>query len=285
MATTPLQTRPTTLRRPPKRSSPATLPTRPVPVRSEAPRRIASNFLSLGAAEIACRATSVLVTLSLAKCLGRAGYGRIEFAFNVVFWLVLLVRNGCEVIAARELARHPRLVRPLVNHLFFIKIALAVALFLGLAIVGATTLNDPADRKLLALYGLMLLTTAMGFDFVYRGMERMGLVAISLYIRTAVYAVGVWFWVGSSDRIAWVPAWLVAGEACGIALIWSRYVREFGLPRPVLSGRFLRVFLRRCRPVLLIQVAQTVLGSVDLMVVGLFCTWEQVGLYGARTGW
>ena len=149
-------------------------------------------------------------------------------------------------------------------------------------IVGAVTLTRmPADRKLLALYGLMLLTTAMGLDFVYRGMERMGLVAISLYIRTAVYAVGVWFWVGDSTRIAWVPAWLAAGEACGIALVWTRYAGEFGLPRPVLSGRFLRVFLRRCRPVLMIQVAQTVLGSVDLMVVGLCCTWEQVGLYGA----
>ncbi len=277
MATTPLTTRPRTRRRP-----------SPAPARVEArlgsvpaTRRIASNFLSLSAAEIACRGTSVLVTLSLAQCLGRAGFGRIEFAFNVVFWLVLLVRNGCEVIAARELARHPRLVRPLVNHLFFIKIALAVALFLGLVIVAATTLSDPADRKLLALYGLMLLTTAMGLDFVYRGLERMGLVAVSLYIRTAVYALGVWFWVGDASRIAWVPAWLAAGEACGIALVWSSYVREFGFPRPVLSGRFLRVFLRRCRPVLLIQVAQTVLGSVDLMVVGLCSTWEQVGLYGA----
>ena len=277
MATTPFTTRPPARRRP--LPAPARVETRPAcaPISG----RIASNFLSLSAAEIACRGTSVLVTLSLAKCLGRAGYGRIEFAFNVVFWLVLLVRNGCEVIAARELARHPRLVRPLVNHLFFIKVALAIVLFLGLVIVGATTLSDPADRKLLALYGLMLLTTAMGLDFVYRGMERMGLVAISLYIRTAVYALGVWFWVGDSTRIAWVPAWLAAGEACGIALVWSRYVREFGLPRPILSGRFLRVFLRRCRPVLMIQVAQTVLGSVDLMVVGLFCSWEEVGLYGA----
>ena len=56
-----------------------------------------------------------VVTLSLAKCLGTAGYGRIEFAFNVVFWLVLLVRDGLEVIAAREIARHPRLIRPLVD--------------------------------------------------------------------------------------------------------------------------------------------------------------------------
>ena len=251
----------------------------PVPV--AAPRRIASNFLSLSAAEIACRGTSVLVTLSLAQRLGQAGYGRIEFAFNIVFWLVLLVRNGCEVIAARELARHPRLIRPLVNHLFFVKIALAAVLFVALVIVGTCTLSTSADRLLLTLYGLMLLTTAMGLDFVYRGMERMGLVAISLYIRTAIYAIGVWLLVQDVTRIAWVPACLATGEACGIALVWYRYAREFGVPRPMLSGRVLRVFVRRCRPVLMIQVAQTVLGSVDLMVVGLLCTWEQVGLYSA----
>ena len=64
-------------------------------------------------------------------------------------------------------------------------------------------------------------------------------------------------------------------------MIWVCYARQYGFPRPKLSGRFLRVFLRRCRPVLMIQVAQTVLGSVDLMVVGLMCTWDQVGLYGA----
>jgi len=198
-----------------------------------------------------------------------------------VFWLVLLVRNGGEVIAARELARHPRLVRPLVNHVVFIKIALAAALFLGLFLIGTFTLTDPADRLILTLYGLMLLTTALGLDFVYRGLERMGLVAISLYIRTAVYAVGVWLWVGDPTRIAWVPAWLAAGEACGIALVWHRYCREYGMPRPSISRRFLRVFLHRCRPVLTIQVAQTMLGSVDLMVVGLLRPWDEVGLYGA----
>ena len=139
MATTPLTTRPPTRRRLEPRPAPVE---RPAAASVEAPRRIASNFLSLSAAEVACRGTSVLVTLSLAKCLGKAGYGRIEFAFNVVFWLVLLVRNGCEVIAARELARHPRLVRPLVNHLFFIKVALAAVLFVGLVIVGV----DHADR-------------------------------------------------------------------------------------------------------------------------------------------
>ena len=57
----------------------------------------------------------MIVTLSLAKRLGVVGYGRIEFAFNVVFWLVLLLRDSSDVIVARELSRHPRLIRPLVD--------------------------------------------------------------------------------------------------------------------------------------------------------------------------
>ena len=243
--------------------------------------RMAWNFCSMGAAEVACRATSVLVTLALARELGKEGYGRIEFAFNVVFWLVLLVRSGSEVIAARELARHPRLIRPLVNQILGIKIVAAVILYLGLAMVAWLGMTDPIGRALFLLYGLMLVTTALGIDFVYRGVERMGLLAVSLYLRTVVYAVGVSAWVNGLGDIVDIPVWLALGEGLGIALVWLRYVREYGLPRPTLSGRFLQVFTRRCRPVVVVQFAQTVLGSVDLMVVGLLRPWEDVGLYGA----
>jgi O-antigen/teichoic acid export membrane protein len=246
-----------------------------------APRRLASNFAALSVAEIICRGTSVAVTLSLAKRLGAAGYGRIEFAFNVVFWLVLFVRDGVEVIAARELARHPRLIRPLVNHVLAVKVLFALVLFAGLVTVGRFTLTSGDDRTVLMLYGLMLLTTALGIDYVYRGIERMGLVALSLCIRTFVYAAGVWLWVSNPSRIVWVPAWLAAGEACGIGLVWACYARKFGLPRPVLGLRFILVFLRRGRSVCLIQVAQTIITSADLMVVGLMTPWADVGRYGA----
>lgn len=249
--------------------------------RLAAPRRIASNFALLSAAEIACRATSVAVTLSLAQRLGTAGYGRIEFAFNIVFWLVLLLRDSFEMIAARELARHPRLTRPLVNHILAVKSLIAVGLFGLLMVGGAFALSSVEDRALLTLYGLLLLTTALGLDFVYRGRERMGLVAVSLCLRTGVYAAGVWLWVTDASRIVSVPILLAAGEAVGIGLVWACYARRYGLPRPVLGGRFLRVFLRRGRRVSMIQVSQTVIGSADLLVVGVMSPWAAVGLYGA----
>ena len=73
--------------------------------------RIASNFAFLSIAELICRTTSVLVMLSLAKRLGKVGYGRIEFAFSIVFWLVVLLRDSSDYIVTRELSRHPRLIR------------------------------------------------------------------------------------------------------------------------------------------------------------------------------
>lgn len=218
----------------------------------------------------------------LAHRLGVAGYGRIEFAFNVVCWLVLLVREGFDVLASREIARHPRLVRPLVNHILAIRGTMALVLLVGLSLVGWTTLTETTERWILTLYGLMLLTTALGLDYVYRGLERMGLVAISLFSRTAVYALGVLLWVGDSSRILWVPLLLVGGEIFGIALVWTCYTRQFGLPRPIFrGGRFLRVFLNRGRSIYLIQVSQAVLGTVDLLIVGLLSPWADVGRYSA----
>jgi O-antigen/teichoic acid export membrane protein len=244
-------------------------------------RRIASNFAFLSLAELVCRGTSVFVTLSLAKRLGVVGYGRIEFAFNVVFWLVLLVRDSSDVIVSRELSRHPRLIKPLVDHVLAIKGLFSLLLFAGLVAVGAMTLHDINDWWVLSLYGLMLFTTASGLDFVYRGTECMGLLAVSLCLRTFVYAVGVLAWVGDAQRIVWVPMWLAIGEASGIALVWLHYLKNYRVPRPRLSLRFLTIIMQRGRTVCMIQLSQAVISTADLMVVGLLSTWADVGRYGA----
>jgi O-antigen/teichoic acid export membrane protein len=244
-------------------------------------RRIASNFAFLSMAELVCRATSVMVSLSLMKRLGVVGYGRIEFAFNVVFWLVLLIRDSSDVIVARELSRHPRLIKPLVDHVLALKGLFSLILLSGLALVGALTLRDRTDWWVLTLYGLMLLTTASGLDFVYRGTERMGLLAVSLCMRTFVYAVGILAWVGGAQRIVWVPIWLAIGEASGIGLVWLHYLRNYRAPRPRLSFRFLTIIMERGRTVCVIQLSQAVISTADLMVVGFLSSWWDVGRYGA----
>jgi O-antigen/teichoic acid export membrane protein len=242
---------------------------------------VASNFAVLGLAEVVCRALSVLVTLALARRLGSSGLGRVMFAFNVVFWLVLVVRDCFETVVTREIARHPGVTRGLVNHVLAVKLVLALALLVALAAAGAVGLSDPVDRWILILYGLLLLTTALGLDFVFRGKETVGLVALSLGLRTAIYCAGVWWTVTDVSRIVLVPIWLTLGEFTGIALVWAVYVKEHGVPRPGFRPRRLLVLFGRGRSVGLIHFCQAVIMSADLTVVGLMSGWSDVGHYGA----
>lgn len=244
-------------------------------------RRIASNFAFLSLAELICRTTSILVTLYLAKHLGVQSYGRIEFAFSVVFWLVLLLRDSSDYIVTRELSRHPRLISPLVDHVLAYKFLFAVVLFVGLTLVGSLTLRESMDVGILALYGLMLFTASIGLDYVYRGTERMGLVAVSLCVRTGIYAIGVFSMVADPARIAWVPVWLTIGEFSGITIVWASYLRNYRLPRPRLGLRFLSIIVRRGRTVCLIQLSQAMINLADLLVVGFLSSWEDIGRYGA----
>ena len=215
------------------------------------------------------------------KRLGVVGYGRIEFAFGIVFWLVLLVRDSSDVLVARELSRHPRLIKPLVDRVLALKGLFSLVLFSGLVLVGTLTLRDGTVWWLLVLYGLILFTTASGLDFVFRGTECMGLLAVSLSLRTFIYAVGVMAWVGGAGQIVWVPIWLVLGEACGIALVWLHYLWNYRTPRPRLGFRFLTIIMQRGRTVCMIQLSQAVIATADLMVVGLLSSWWDEGRYAA----
>jgi O-antigen/teichoic acid export membrane protein len=193
---------------------------------------------------------------------------------------VLLLRDSSDVIVARELSRHPRLIRPLVDQVLAYKTLFALVLFSLLTLVGSFTLA-PADSRILALYGTMLFTTAIGLDFVFRGTERMGLVALSLCVRTGIYAFGVLALVRDSSRIAMVPIWLTVGELSGIALVWLSYLHQYRLPRPRLRPRFLLVLVQRGRTVCLIQLSQAVINTADLIVVGFLSVSSEVGRYGA----
>jgi len=282
MASTSLNARPRRTRDGRLNSSGSTVRIdQPDRVDNPARRRIAWNFVRLSAAELICRSTSLVVTLSLAHRLGKIGFGRTEFAFNLVLWMVLVLRDSSDVIVARELSRHPRLIRPLVDQVLAYKTLLALLLFSLLALVGSWTLTDRADWLILVLYGSILFTTAIGLDFVFRGTERMGLVAISLCVRTGIYAVGVLVCVHDASRIVWVPIWLTLGELSGITLVWYKYLRQYRLPRPRLGLRFLFIMVQRGRTVCLIQLSQAVINTADLLVVGFLSSWGEFGGYGA----
>ena len=110
----------------------------------------------------------------------------------------------------------------------------------------------------------------------------MGLLAVSLCLRTFIYAVGVLAWVGDSaaDRLGPDLAGGRRGQrdraglaALPEALPAAAASAQLAVPRhhPVQRGR----------TVCLIQLSQAVISTADLLVVGLLSSWWDVGRYGA----
>lgn len=257
--------------------------TPPPVVHSHRLRRLFSQFAVLSLAEVACRLISLAVVVQLARRLGRDGYGRIEFSFNIVFWLIFVIRDGVELVFCREVARRKRVKPQLINAFVSLKFLIAIGLWLLLAGFASLVFRQNNDTWLVCSYGLLLLTTSLGLDNVFRGREKPGIVAVSLVIRSILYAIGVSLLIRTSDDIRLVPLVLFASEALGIAIVWVRYTLEFGLPRPSFrhARRFGLAVLAQGKSVLGIQFAQVVLASIDVMLIGLIDSWSLVGLYGA----
>ena len=246
-------------------------------------KSLISQFAILSIAEVICRLISLAVVVELARRVGREGYGRIEFSFNIVFWLIFVLRDGVELVFCREVAKRKRPKPQLVNAFLSLKLSLAFMLWVFLAIVSLVVFRDTHDLIMLCSYGALLMTTAMGLDNVFRGREKPGIVAISLVVRSSLYATGVLLLVRDGARLTWVPWLLFGSEFLGIMLVWTRYSAEFGIPRPSFrhGRRFGASVLSQGRSVLGIQLAQVILSSLDVVIVGFTDSWSMVGLYGA----
>lgn len=246
-------------------------------------RRLFSQFAILSLAEIICRLISLLVVVQLARRVGREGYGRVEFSFNVVYWLIFVLRDGVELVFCREVARRTRLKPSLINSFLSLKLSLSIILWSLLCVAATFIFKVPSDRMLVCSYGALLLTTALGLDNVFRGREKPEIVAVSLIIRSSLYALGIWYIVTDAGHLFWVPWILFLSEATGISLVWFCYSLEFGLPRLRFrhAWRFATAVLAQGRCVLGIQLAQVILASIDVVIIGLSDSWGMVGLYGA----
>ena len=156
----------------------------------------------------------------------------------MVFWLVLLLRDSSDVIVARELSRHPRLIRPLVDQVLAYKTLFALVLFSALALVGSLTLADRRTGGSSCSTARCSSRRRSAWTSCFAARSAWGWWRSRCAFAPAIYAVGVLLCVRDASRIVWVPVWLTVGEVSGIALVWLSYLKHYRLPRPRLGLRF-----------------------------------------------
>lgn len=254
------------------------------PVRNLARSFAARNYATLAIAEGVSKVLTFLAIAYLARVVGPANYGLVEFAASVLLVAGLIVDQGFGPYGAREIARNPQRTRELVAEITGARILLAVvayALVLACAVLLSTTAGRSPDvRSLLALYGLSLFALPFLLQWVFQGHELMRPVAVMQVIRQAAYALVIFAFLrnGADLRVAAFAEIAGVGAAALVGLVMFR--RRFGnLPRPTL--RFSRQLLTQGVPIGLSQMFWTLRMFGATVLLGLFTQGPDLGYFAA----
>lgn len=262
-----------------------TLATKPAPRRVRRPVRRSPIAAPLSAglswvfvAEALAAALGFVALAYQARRLGPASFARVEYAAAVASWLLVLVRGGFDVIAYREAARRPRLVRPLTDLLLGLRLASAGVGYLIVLAVAA--LIGPEGGPVVALAGLGLFASVWVTDVGPRADGRLGWIALAQFVRAIGTVAAVLSLVNGPADVVRAAYCLVLAEASAALVPLALHTREHGFPRPKFRRRATVVLARRGAVAGLSRFARVTLYGLDLLALGWWLD-DGLGEYAA----
>jgi O-antigen/teichoic acid export membrane protein len=223
-----------------------------------------------------------LVTFAyLARTLEPERFGILGIGIALLGYFSLPVNLGLNVLGTRELARDHDRAADLASAIVSMRLVLVLVTLL--AYLGVVSLLDKPllFKTVLAAQGFSLFGQAISLEWVYQGVERMGVLAVRNAAVAVLALLGTLLFVRSPDDV--VAAALVSVFALVAANGWliGAYCRDFGRVRLRVD---IRAWLRLSRPALPILASQVMISvfvSLDTLLLGFFRGEEAAGWYAA----
>jgi O-antigen/teichoic acid export membrane protein len=237
---------------------------------------------ALAAAEVLRVATGAVLSIYLARRLGATSFGIWTFAIAVTGYPLALVEAGLTWIGTREIAHDRRVLGPLVRTIVRLRLALAGAGLLIVAVFVLAVYRQGILSWVVLLAGTSLVTTAITLDWVFYGLERPSVAAAATVTRTAVFAGATLAIVSRPDQVWLVPPLQAAGELAAAVPLWILYRRliRTSAPPPADTVSAWRLALQAA-PLTLSQLLRAVTVWSSVTVVALWSPPAAAGQFGA----
>ena len=185
------------------------------------------NIIRLATGDLIAKATSFFAFVYLARILGVANFGVLEFAGSVLAYLLLIADCGFEMWGTRE-ATNSRDIPGLAARVVPIRLLLASVSFLILLAVLPLFPHYPSLRAVLVIYGLTVFAQAASLKWIFMGQQRMSGVAGGLVIGQVVFAALVVGFIHNPVGLVWVPAFKLLGDVVTTVYFARWFARSYG---------------------------------------------------------
>lgn len=244
-------------------------------------RGLLRSFRLLMSGELAARLLGFASVFVLARAIEPAGFGIVSLGTTLVIFFTILVDAGTEVLNVRDIARQPGRLREIAEPVLGLRLTLSVP---AAALFGATVFvaaDEAADRLTLGVFALVLPMAALNLRWMVLGVGASKAIAVGSVAKELLVLAGVVVLVRERHDTLIVAVLVAAGELANAAVVLYALYRRFGFLRPRVHVRIWSRILRDGRPVLINNVARTVVFSLDVLLIALFLGRESVGLYSA----
>jgi O-antigen/teichoic acid export membrane protein len=247
-------------------------------------RAFAQNVMFKGAGEVLVRLLSFAFIVLVARSLGGADFGALNFAYSFPLLFVVIVDFGFNPLLIRDAARDPARAAALFRHVLVLKLGLGL-LFLAAVAVGLRSLApSPLMRQCgYWLAGFVLLNSFTEFlNAVFNARQRMELeAAVNTLQKLALLGFGLAALALGLGVLGVASAYVAAGAAGLIAAAWLLGRGKLLTGPTGWDAALFRYVLRQALPLTLTTLFVNLYFRIDMTLLAKLRPAAEVGWYGA----
>lgn len=221
---------------------------------------------------------SFFIVVYLARILGPADFGSISLVVAIVSYFNLLATFGLPTIGTREVARAQANSYETVGLIFSLRMWLAIFSYVLLFVYGWFFVSEAHLFKLLLLYGMGILSSAILLDWFFMGMEDLTSLAVATVVNNIFYCLFVFLLVQSVADIYYIPIVLFLGSMLASIYLIHLFVKI--QPLKILFD------VIRFRHLLILAIPFAARGlldqfyeNMDMIMLGYMVGSQEVGFY------
>jgi polysaccharide transporter, PST family len=238
---------------------------------------IIRNFLTLGAGEVIARGMHVLAIILLARVLQPQTFGSFELAVAITSYAFLMVQQGFDTIAMREVSRDSSSARAWMRTVLSLRLAFASVMTAGIAAYAVANWQRPTSPLLVILCGCYF-CNALSPRWLFLALEQSRPPAIAAAISQGIFlAITAAFVHAPQDAWRAALAWL-AGDLTSTLILWH-YLRAQYKCFPLRTHVSIWKLEKEAWPISVSMVLGQIMYNFDVLALGAFGKGGEIGLY------
>jgi O-antigen/teichoic acid export membrane protein len=248
-------------------------------------RRIMKNLASLTVAEIANKGLVFISTAYLARVLMPEGFGIFSWVNTFTMYFVFFVNLGFNVVGTREISKNKDDIPKLVNNIVSARILISIVISILYAII-VLMLNQPFYVKMVFLIsGINMFSNAILLDWVYQGIERMGILALRQVITSSSNLIGIILLVHSPDQLHLAIIIMAVTTLLNSVWMFLLYRKLYTSFKFAIDKVLLKSLSKASIPIAFFAFLSTLMNTMNINLMGFFDLAKDsdraIGLYSA----